>query len=128
MKTLVVATFVACSLSANAFAADGPLTKPEVDAMVATPSVAFVRDSDQKKIEYALHDGHANYASSTSGGRNLAMSGTYEATDAGPLCFKGQAGKHVNLPDGCYAFRHEGDKVLVAGGRNAAGGIGEVVK
>jgi hypothetical protein len=37
MKTLVVA----CSLSADAFAAEGPLPKAEVDGMIATPSVAF---------------------------------------------------------------------------------------
>ena len=101
------------------------LSKPDVDKIVATKRLAFVRDSDQKKIEYDLRDGHAFYSLTTQGGRNLTISGTYEVGDDGKLCFKWNPDRYVNLPDGCYVFKHEGEKTLVARGPN--GRIGELV-
>ncbi len=65
---------------------------------------------------------------STSGGRNLSLRGNYEVTDDGKLCFKWQPDRYVSLPDGCYQFRHDGDKVLVVGARNPDGHIGELVR
>jgi hypothetical protein len=125
---VAVVAFATGSFAGSAFAEDGPLSKAEVEAIAASKKMAYVRDTDQKKIEFSLNDGHSNYALSTPGGRNITMGGTYEITDSGQLCFKWQADKYVNLPDGCYAFRHEGDKVLVAGGKNPTGRLGELVK
>ncbi len=129
-NTLIVAVAACAGWSVSVAVAQerAPLyPKADVDAIVATKKLAYVRDSDQKKIEYELRDGRSFYSLATSGGRNLTLSGSYEVTDDGHLCFKWQPDRYVTLPDACYVFRHDGEKVVIAGARNPSGKIGELV-
>jgi hypothetical protein len=127
LLALVVA-LAAGSSSLVAYAEDGPLSKSDVEAIAATKKMVYVRDSDKKEVEFSLRDGRSFYSMSTQGGRNINMTGNYEITDDGKICFKWQPDRYVNIPDGCFAFRREGDKVIVAGGKNPNGRLGEMVK
>jgi hypothetical protein len=127
-RLAVCAAMLAAGWSSGACAQDAGarLSKSEVESIAVNKKLAYVRDSDQKKIEYDIRDGGtAYYAMTTQAGRNLSIRGSYEVSDSGTLCFKWQQDRFFTLPEACYGFRHDGDKIVVTDRGNK---VGEVVK
>jgi hypothetical protein len=105
------------------------LTKAEVEAIAVNKNLTYIRASDGKKVVFDIRDGGKAYYNPPLTSRNITISGSYEIADDGSLCLKWQTtDRYVNVPDGCYLFKHDGDKIIVVGGRNPDKLLGDLVK
>jgi hypothetical protein len=102
------------------------LGKTDVEAIVATHHLDFVRDADHRQIAYEFRGGDLFFATQTQSGYKFTASATYEVTDEGRLCVKWRRNGYFTPTDTCYAFRHEGDRIVI--GRGAEDRIGEMTR
>jgi|GEM_PF-3659299 len=113
-KTSMAAIAVCLSLVGVASADDAVrYTKAETDALVANKKIEWVRARDDAKITWAFKDDGTVYFTTSKTTRNIPISGTYNVTDRGSICFKWNQDKFVAMQDGCSAFTHDGGKTMV---------------
>jgi hypothetical protein len=125
-----IAFTIGCFALSSACAQSLPLlTKAEVEAIAVNKKLTYIRASDGKQVVFDVRDGGKAYFNPPLTSRNITISGSYEIADDGSLCFKWQTtDRYVNVPDGCYLFRHDGDKIIVVGSRNPDKLLGDLVK
>ena len=123
--------FVAAALLAAlgvAIAADAPLGKADVEAMITGKKVSYVRKRDGTPMAYDFRSGGDVYYTTSNTVRNAGFGGTYTVEDDGAVCFKWRQDKYMNMQDGCVRFRRDGDKTQIVGRKNPDFLIGDVVE
>lgn len=128
MKTISMAAIVTgLALAGTALADDAVrYTKAETDAFVSGKRIEWVRARDGAKIAYAFKDNGNVFFTTTNTTRNIPISGTYEVTEHGSVCFKWNADKYVAMQDGCVAFAHDGAKTQVVSPKDTTRVLGQV--
>ena len=130
--TFVTAFAVALALAAGSAAVGqtNPLqTKAEVETLTVGKTLKYVRASDKETMAYDVRDGGSAFHTAANLTRPVTVKGQWTINDDGGLCFKwDNTDKYVTLRDGCFKFRHAGDKVQIVGGRNPDFVVGDVVQ
>jgi hypothetical protein len=130
MKNISTSTIVAClTLVGVAFADDTVrYSKAETDALVVGKKVEWVRVRDGAKLTYTFKDGGDVFFTTSNTVRNIPISGTYNVTDRGSVCFKWNQDKFLAMQDGCIAFAHDGAKTQVVSATDPTKVLGQVAE
>jgi hypothetical protein len=130
MKKTSKAAFAACLTLVGAAYADDAVrySKAETEALVVGKKVEWVRARDGAKITYAFKDGGDVFYTTTATTRNIPISGTYNITDRGSVCFKWNQDKYVAMQDGCVAFAHDGTKTQITNASDSTKVLGQVAE